>query len=287
MKAEVLPAFARHHRAVCLAEGLFCSLEKGARKREKLDVAYRTATGSWRFRGPDLLGIDDLKHLQAIVALSGREDRKLSADPKTSAGVALRHGLELSGHAANRDAMMFLGSYRQIAAAAGYNPDAGGSFKRTRASLERMTEITVWVEMASKTGKGTQRGSYRLISSTFTDEGNGAIAVAVNPDIAAAILGDTPWCRLDMEEMRQLTSDAAVKLHQQLSAVIDQGKQLKIGMDTLVAYVWPSPAGNAATRKRKERLRKAIAEIAAGGWVFDAEGDVFTISRPRKKREAA
>lgn len=47
---------ARHDCAICLAPGLFRSLEKGTRKRQKLDITYQHGRESVQFRGDELLG---------------------------------------------------------------------------------------------------------------------------------------------------------------------------------------------------------------------------------------
>ncbi len=112
---------ARHDRAHCLAPGLFRSLKRGDRKRLKLHVAYEY--GDKRrieFKGPEPLGVDDLRILQGLVAMAGPSGLILSPEPKTEKGKQLRLVLEPKWEAVKQDALVVKGSYRTLAREIGY-----------------------------------------------------------------------------------------------------------------------------------------------------------------------
>ena len=127
---------ARHDPAHCLAPGLFRSLQRGERKRNKLDVVYDYGDGKRiEFSGPEPLGADDLRILQGLVAMAGPSGIVLSPKPQTEGGQQLRLSLELKWEAVQQDAMVVKGSYRALAREIGYaNPD---DTKPIRECIER------------------------------------------------------------------------------------------------------------------------------------------------------
>jgi hypothetical protein len=71
MNANIERYHARHDRAHCLAPGIFRSLKRGQRKKQKLDTTYVYGEVSLRFVGFEPLGADDMRFLQGIIALAG------------------------------------------------------------------------------------------------------------------------------------------------------------------------------------------------------------------------
>lgn len=98
------------------------------------------------------------------------------------------------------------------------------------------------------------------------DEEDGRLFVALNPQIAEAILGRRPYTRIEMAEVRALQTDPARLIHQRLCGWIDPGKAGRVELDTLSGYVWPDDANAEAMKKRRQKARKALAELAAVGW---------------------
>ena len=47
---------------------------------------------------------------------------------------------------------------------------------------------------------------------------------------------------------------------------IDSGKAGRVELDTLAGYVWPDEANAEAMKKRRQKARKALAELATVGW---------------------
>lgn len=273
---------ARHDPAHCLTPGLFRSLKRGERKRLKLDVTYSYGEDSIRFWGPEPLGGDDLRVLQGLVAMaaiSGEGGRGivLSQEPKTEEGQQLRLWLDLKWDAIEKDAMVAKGSFRQLARELGYADDGGSQFKTIRECIERLWAVSVIVDRAGK------RQGFRILSEYASDEQEGKLFVALNPRLAEAVMGERPYTRINMAEVRTLQTDPARLMHQRLCGWIDPGKSGKAEIDTLCAYIWPDVTANANTMKtRRQTARKALAELAAVGWTVNeyAKGK-WEISRPK------
>lgn len=267
---------ARHDPAHCLAPGLFRSLQRGERKRSKLDVVYDYGDGKRiEFSGPEPLGADDLRILQGLVAMAGPSGIVLSPEPQTKGGQQLRLFLEPKWEAVQQDALVVKGSYRSLAREIGYaNPD---DTKPVRECIERLWKVSIIAQ------SGKKRQGFRLLSEYASDEEGGKLYVALNPLIAQAIMGGGQHVRISMDEVRALQADPARLMHQRLCGWIDPGKSGKAEIDTLCGYVWPDVATNANTMKtRRQTARKALAELAAVGWKVNeyAKGK-WEISRPK------
>ncbi len=254
---------ARHDPAHCLAPGLFRSLKRGDRKRLKLDVVYQySESESMRFVGFEPLGADDMRLLQGIVALGGPNGILLTPHPETPTGQKLRAFLDPQFEAIEQDGLVVRESLPRLLREIGLT-DSGDNIKALRASLFRMSNVTVLVV------KGTRQASFHLMSYAL-DESDGRLWIAMNPRIAEAILGRRPYTRIDMDEVRALQTDPARLLHQRLCGWIDSGKTGRIDLDTLCGYIWPDELINPNSIKtRRQTARKALAELAALGWKLD------------------
>lgn len=274
----------RHDPAYCLAPGLFRSLQRGQRKRLKLDITYIHGEDSIRFWGPEPLGVDDLRILQGLVAMAaisgdGGRGIVLRNETKSEAGQQLRLLLDLKWDAIEKDAMVAKGSFRQLARELGYADDGGSQFKTIRDSIERLWAVSVIVE-----GKG-QRQGFRILSDYVSDEKEGKLFVSLNPQLAEAIMGERPYTLLDMAEIRALQTDPARLIHQRLSGWIDAGKLGRVELDTLCTYVWPDEACDPNTMKtRRQKARKALKELSEAGWrVNEYAKGKWEIRRPKVK----
>ncbi|HBQ7916353.1 TPA: replication protein C, partial [Klebsiella aerogenes] len=253
---------ARHDPVHCLAPGLFRSLKRGERKRSKLDVVYDYGNGKRiEFSGPEPLGADDLRILQGLVAMAGPSGLVLSPDPQTEAGRQLRLFLEPKWEAVQQDAMVVKGSYRSLAREVGY-ADIDNT-RPVRDCIERLWKVSIIAQ------NGRRRQGFRLLSEYSSDEQDGKLYVALNPLIARAIMGGQ-HIRIDMAEVRKLQTDPARLIHQRLCGWIDLGKSGRVELDTLCGYVWPDEQTNPNTiKKRRQKARKALAELTAVGWKLD------------------
>jgi Replication protein C (RepC) len=268
----------RHDPAHCLAPGLFRSLKSGDRKKLKLDVMYRYGENEQiEFKGPEPLGVDDLRILQGLIAMAGPKGVVLTSEPKSEAGKQLRLFLEPKWEAVQQDALVVKGSYRHLAYEIGYTDiDGGNVFRLIRACLERLWTVSIIVQI------GRRRMGFKLLSEYASDEADGKLFIALNPRIAEAILGRRPHARIEMGEVRALKTDPARLMHQRLCGWIDPGKLGRIGLDTICGYVWPDVAQAEAMKKRRQSVRKALAELVAVGWTISeyAKGK-FEITRPK------
>lgn len=266
---------ARHDPATCLAPGLFRSLKKGERKKQKLDVTYQYGEETLRFIGFEPLGADDLRFLQAIVAFSGPKGLLLDAEPKTDIGRQLRLFLDPRMDAAEKDALVIKESAARLLAEVGLS-DGGKNIRSLKESLRRMANVTVIVS------SGPREASFHLLSYAL-DEEDGRLLIAVNPRIAECVLGRRPYTRIEMAEVRALKSDAAALIHQRLCGWIDPGKRGRIELDALCGYVWPDTASGSTMRMRRKKVREALAELRAAGWTVTeyVEGK-FEIKRPSR-----
>lgn len=252
---------ARHDPAHCLAPGLFRSLAKGERKRSKLDVIYSFGDNqSMRFVGFEPLGADDLRFLQGIVAAGGPSGLVLTAEPISETGQKLRALLRLRFEAAQHDGLVIQLTLHKLLAEVGMT-DGGENIKSLRASLLRMSNVTVLV------ANGQRQESYNLMSHAF-DESDGRLWVALNPRMADSIIGNRPYARIDLAEVRALKTNPARLIHQRLCGWIDPGKAGKVALDSLCGYAWPDPAQPETIKKRRQTARKALAELAGVGWTI-------------------
>lgn len=131
-----------------------------------------------------------------------------------------------------------------------------------------------------------KRQGFRILSEYASDEQEGKLFVALNPRLAEAVMGERPHTRIEMSEVRALSTDPARLIHQRLCGWIDPGKSDKVVLDTLCDYIWPgTPPSDAAMRQRRTTARKAITELTAAEWaVIEYAKDKFEVKRPPCKK---
>ena len=274
---------ARHDPAHCLAPGLFRSLKRGERKKLKLDITYEFGKDRIRFWGPEPLGADDMRILQGLVAMAaiageGGRGIMLHPEPRTEAGQQLRLLLDTKFDAMAKDAMVVKGSYRQLAKEIGYaDTEGGAAFKAIRECIERMWAVSIIVE------RDGRRQGFRILSDYASDDADGRLFVALNPRLADAIVGNNQHLRIEMDEVRRLSSDPARLIHQRLHW-INPGSTQSVTLDTLCGYVWPNEASPNAMKQRRMVARNALAELTVIGWkVEEYAPGKYNIARPKSK----
>jgi hypothetical protein len=283
MKPDPKPEFdlthVRHDPMHCLCPGLFRSLLRGDRKNQKLDITYQHGDEKIRFIGFEPLDAGDLRLLQGLVAMSGAEGLNLSSEPKSVIGKILRMSLNATLEAKKENAMMVKTSVRNLLAEIGLS-GSGDNIKTAKASLTRMSNVSVVLTQGTRTASP----GYQLLAFTL-DESDGELCVALNPRLTAAIVGDDRHVRIDMNEVRALNSDPARLIHQRLCAWINTGSAGRAEIETLCGYAWPDEANLEAMKKRKQSIRKALAELVSLGWIVTeyAKGK-FEIFRPESPR---
>lgn len=268
----------RHDPAHCLAPGLFRSLKKGDRKKNKLDITYKYGNHEEvRFIGFEPLGADDLRLLQGLVALAGPKGVILTPNPTAEIAIKLRQLLDPLSDAVNQDALVVKSSMRNILLEIGLS-FGGDNLKSLKASLLRMSNITVVVK------KDDLEASFHLLSYVFKEKDDN-LFVCLNPRITQAVLGKTSFVRIEMDEIRGLKSDPSRLIHQRLCSWIKYGKSEKIDLDTISGYIWHDISSNVNTNKsRKQIAKSSLHELEAVGWVIkEITKDKYQISRPASK----
>ena len=296
-RPPALPEFAALDPDCALAPGLFRSLPKGeAARKHRLEVVYDSRRDGVKvtFLSPDLLGADDLRVLQGVMALVTKE----AADegvlqinrPRDVEGVQLVLGFEAKDDLENQVAMRLHGSYRDLARAVGLDPLAGGTVKQIQRSLKRLCMVGVLLD-----GPGV-RGAVHLMAGLWKKRvagggGSGDLRLALNPrlaDIALAGLGEVgeKYIRIDLQEVRALRTNAARLIHQRLCAFINPGMAGRVRLDTLCGYVWPERTDNPrAVRQRRATARRGLRELQRFGrpWTVAEYGPGrFEIGRPAR-----
>lgn len=269
----------RHDAVHCLAPGLFRSLQRGERKRSKLDVTYQYGDGEQaRFIGFEPLGADDMRLLQGLVALSGPCGVVLPPKPSNSVGQKLRQSLNPKFDAVEQDALVVRESITKILYETGLS-DGGNNILNIKKCLVRMSNVSVVVR------NHCRQASFQLMSHEF-DVANGWLFVALNTRITAAVLGQR-HVRIEMSEVRRLQTDPARLIHQRLCGWIDPGKSRRVTIETLCDYIWPNEASVDALKKRRQTARRALAELVHIGWKLEeyAKGK-WSIGRPITRSNA-
>jgi hypothetical protein len=259
--------FCRHDHMHCSLPGLFQSKRRG--DRGHLDIRHQINTTTIRVVCFQQLGADDLRYLQGLVALAGLDGQLLSATPTLEVPRQLRESLQSTSLS---NAIFVTGHTCSLLREVGLT-DGGANIEGFRSSLTRLANVTIYVS------KREIEESFHLLSYRF-DTDSGSFTVALNPAIAEAISGDR-HTRIDLAEVRQLSGDAALILHQRLCANIGQGRSRDFKLATLLSYVWPEAPKASAQSKQKQRLRSALEEIARVGWkVTLSTSDKVRIYRP-------
>ena len=207
--------FANHDPVHCLAPGLFRSLKRGECDVKKLRILYQFNEDTMiEFRGDEPLGVDDMRVLQGLVGMASlqiKSARQVRTPIEATEDRLLRVNLELDCVSDDCDVLTVRGSFRQLARELGYaSPDCGSLHRRLRASIERLWAVSVIVDHRGR------RHGFRMLSHYASDQTqNGAICVALNPRLTRAVLSQAgdQYYRIDMEEVRGLTSDPVHQVH--------------------------------------------------------------------------
>lgn len=271
----------RHDTAHCLAPGLFRSLKKGDRKKNKLDITYEYGENTkMRFIGFEPLGVDDMRLLQAIIGMSGLSKLMIEHDNFVDGKSDQLRKLLIDNMDDHQwKSRVLETSLYGIIKTIGYE-DHGQKRKQIMQSLIRLSNVSIIYT------KDKKHFSTKLLSY-LVDEESGNLFVANNPKVTEAILGNRSYTYIDMNEVRSLKTDTARILHQRLSAVIDIGKDKNINISTLIDYVWFNEVDTTSStiRMRKKRIKKSLEEMSSsGGWVIDLISDkCVKIKRLSKK----
>ncbi len=251
---------------------LFRPLAHGVRPRVEAAQTIGTAQLTWRAFWA--LDAADQTVLLALVWILGCQQLRLADGHPNPEGQALWKALDPTGQAGAETAAAGRTSLRAIMLAAGWEP-SGRRRALVRESLKRLAHVTVSGRDGSKTWSCNLLG-------LKVDEATGQLHVALNPALAAALLGGGgQHVRYALAERTQLESDAARIAHVWLSAWLRPGGQGVIGLDRLAEHVWGGEAPSEAARRwRRSTLTAALEELAAVGWQVKVGAGKATIRRP-------
>ncbi|AIS86522.1 replication protein C, IncQ-type [Burkholderia pseudomallei] len=267
------PTHAKLAQPIVHAPGLFHSLAPGERKRDKLDVTHVAGDTTVSFVGFEPLDSTDLRVLQGLIALATaglRNIRRLLRD-----GQSLRTSLDLKGDAQDERTVAARFTLASLADMAGF--DRGGfGCRQMRASLQRLSNVTVLVD------RPEFEGAFRLVSGYRLDKHTGELVVSISPLGTTAILGRQGYLRLNMDEVRRIHGEVAHLIHSRLHWV-NQGDRRPVNMDTLCSYAYVGVRTGSALRKRRMAVRQALKELMDVGWtVTEKYPGTYLIGRPRR-----
>lgn len=280
---------ARHDRIHVLAPRLFLSLPRGKVGRPEPIIYEYTKGKTVEFRCYQQLGVNEMRVLQALVAMAGQKGAEFtnrkSSEQAHQLVASMFDGARNMPKRADEElpVLVVKDSYSTLLEEMGLSR-SGANMKKIQASIEALFGVMIFVQHGSK------RVGMHLLSSYASDEGKGDLYVALNPILAKAILGGgNQYCHIDMNEARQIKSDPARLLHQRLSGWIDpptdkrpKPKQGVVSIDTLCEYVWPKATKPERLRWQRMKIRDALNELQALGWTVDiSEDDLCSISRPK------
>ncbi|WP_313818821.1 replication protein C, IncQ-type [Cupriavidus sp.] len=267
------PTHAKFAQPIVHAHGLFRSLAPGERRTQKLDVTYAVGDATIRFVGFEPLDSTDLRVLQAVVALatSGLSNvRGLLRD-----GLSRKATLEPQGDAQEARTVAARFTLSTLAETAGF-ARGGSNFKLIRASLLRLSNVTVHLS------KPAFEGAFRLIGGYGLDKLTGELIVSINPVQTDALLGRQNYLRVNMDEVRKIQGSAAHLLHSRLHW-LNQGDSRAVSLDTLCSYVYEGTGDGSTMRKRRKAVRRALEELVRIGWaVMKASPTTYRIHRPAR-----
>lgn len=282
-------AYARHEPHHCLTPGLFKSYKRGDRKKLKQYAKYEISPDGKQyveFKCFDPLGVDDMRVLQGVVALSGPNGIVLEPSPIDKETNQLRMKLVTEEEAINEDGRLLSSSLADLCKLIGLS-GGGESNRLILASLERLHNVSVKL-VTEENGRLCTRIS-RILSYSYSevtkDYSEGRVKVAINPIIARSVVGDKRYIKINLAEVRALKTDAAVLIHQRLCGWIDIGKERSVSMEKLFEYVWHDATDitQDGIKYRRKTIRKAIEELRSIGWHINEkrtrDGVTFAVIR--------
>jgi len=206
----------------------------------------------------------DQSVLYAAAGMAGFDaDRTIGSDAPGEQGQALWCALKAEDEAKRDEAVVVTTSRWALLKAAKLD-DNKRHYEMLIEILDRLSMVGLRAEREG------WKWSMRFLS--WNEAPDGRINIALNGRFAAALAGQ--HVRVSLEERGQISGDAAQIAHAWLSAWIRPGRTQQIGLDRLAVKVWGNEAASdSTTRSRRERIGKALKEIAKlPGWQVTTTG---------------
>lgn len=247
---------ARVDASHCLTDGLFRPLSR-APKKEPLDVTHVYMGYTMRWLNYCKLNIVDQSVFLAIhrmAADNGRLER-VGNEHESPTMLQVRAALKLEKDAVNNDCLVLDTSLYEIARVIGIN-DCNDNLKMIKNSLFKLACVNFVIY------KGNDIGDAFFQTNLFSRlaGSDGQIHLGINPMLCKALIGGQSTF-INMDEQRRLDSHITKRLHVWLSSWLQTNGSKKITLDKLIPHVWGEEYVDAALRKRRHALRKALAEL--------------------------
>lgn len=256
----------RYELQIALMDRLFSRTHRirSASSRSSRELTFREESGIYDWRDNDIVVPHAVKiTVTAPMALDVACESVLLA----ILHLARQHGqsvrwkdlpssqqwLKPSGLAADEPISVVRTSQYAVLKLAGFT-DGAKSYRRLKEILMLLGKTILTYEnlVTHKTGND-------LLLQWELDAQNDQLLVQLNWRLTGALFGPYLYALVDLEERRQLSSDAAKVLHRWLSAHLWPGKQEWIREDTILRHVWSDDAVEEATwRTRRYRLHEDI-----------------------------
>ncbi len=253
-------------QANSLAPGLFRTGKRGELNGKGMRVTYQlNENTSVLFMGV-ALGVPELRLLQAITALAALKETKiieLNTDDANDRQLVLLG--DLTGIRPSTKSAMVCTTYNALMREAGYSSESKDVRDDMKRYLQNLAAVTCVLQ-----GEHTEKAADTRLLLYKVDDTTGEIEISLNTRLTSAIIGNSRFTIVDMDEARALKTDPARLLHNRLSAVVDVGKSRVFSLDTLMSYVWPEPATGSTMRMRRKAIREALNNISATpNWAID------------------
>jgi hypothetical protein len=260
--------------------GLFRAVADNPKLRPKGGVVLEREHDGMRiqYRASNQCDHVDWRTFLAIAAMSGIDGERFNARDVDPPLPTLWDRFLTQGVAETKDGLRLRTTSYAILKEAGLT-DTGPNRKRLTETLIRLSSVRQFLFKGSRVVSGSN------LLSFAHDEDSGELAIALSPQMARTILGESKqFVRVSLADVRTLKDSAAVILHGVFSARLRprDSRPASYHVDTLADLAF-GPTTNAATRrKRRGRIKEALADLARlPQWqtLYDEERHVAVIWR--------
>jgi Replication protein C (RepC) len=265
------------------APGLFRPTQNGA-AATALEVTFVAKVGNYRtryvLRSPEALNItDEAVYFYICQCIAAGKSTGLS--PTHQQYASYRDAMAVNGAWANKTMAVVSLTHYDLAAGVGLTR-TGTNARAMAASLNRLSQVTMRLQMLDQKGAVIGQGASRFLAFLCYDAGVG-ITLHFEAALFAHHHKGVAW--INMREHRSLDSKPAKRLHAWLTAWASDKLVKLVGLEKLMTNVWGEPPATQDIRKdRKRTLRKAIEEVGRlSGWscVYTEKGDQLLVRKPR------
>lgn len=255
--------------------GLFYSLETRA-PGQTFNVLYTTPSQNFRFSGPELLGVHDMRVLAGLVAIACLENPSLPArlQPKTT-------DVPEAADPCHVELISIRTTYNQLALEIGHMPNSGSALNSIKASVRRLCATNISVQNTDVSPLQSIEAEPILRELSVKRRRKG-LEVMFCSELSAAIRRvPGKYLRVDMPEIRAISKDVARLVHMRLHW-INQGNSAPVGLEKLVSYVYHGEArSDSSSHDRETKVLEALSQLKAQlKWGVDLVGASYQIRRP-------